>query len=513
MKPALATTLLCVLYLSQSHDLSVEAFTGHGARLFFAEPSTITTSWGNNQPRAIGRSQTALLRPPVALDLSSKGVHVEDSNPLFVQTLKRPWSYSERELGLLVSFTVPVAWGTYAATVQTVYTLDPQVPGFIFSACYFFVAASGSLVATFWNSAQQKGRNGDESEQTKSIPAMAGLELGFYVYLANFLHVIGLQSVPSDRAGFLIQLTTVVVPMLEAFFARDLLAISGSTWAACALALAGIFVMGMEWPGTEGVLTNALGAEGVDHMSGYVENMVDFSDATSAIEAASMVVDTSVAMAANSDSAQAIVDNPQAVVDSVSLLVNSNLFADILLSGDLLIVCAAFLYAFQIIKISKWSVDYSPLQIMTGKTIAESFLSFLFLGGMVGLASSGIDLSGAGGLLQFLQRSGQQAIDFFNTVSQRLAEGTISPYTIEHFTGACLWTGLVATCYLVLAQSYGQRYVKASDANLIYSLQPLFTALFAYLMLGETLQPMGYVGGALILSGVYLVSTKSINGE
>ena len=300
--------------------------------------------------------------------------------------------------------------------------------------------------------------------------------------------------------------------MLEAFFARDLMAISGSTWVACALALAGIFVMGVEWPfgGAEGAVPNALAAEGVDQMSGYVENMVDFP--SSATPTMSVVFDPSGAQAA-SDSAQAIVDSSQAVADSASFLPDLSPIINVLLSGDSLIVGAAFLYALQIIRISKWSSEYSPLQIMTGKTVAESCLSFLFLGGTVGLASSGIDLSGSGGLLEFLQNSGQQAIDFFQTVSQRLSEGTISAYTMEHFAGACLWTGLVTTCYLVFAQSYGQQHVKASDANLIYSLQPLFTALFAYLMLGETLQPMGYVGGALIFSGVYLVATKSINGE
>lgn len=307
-----------------------------------------------------------------------------------------------------------------------------------------------------------------------------------------------------------------MVPMLEALFARDLLAISGSTWVACALALAGIFVMGMEWPfGSEGAVPNALAAlEGVDPMSAYVEDMTDFpsSSAVDATTASVTAVDPSVVQAA-SDSGQAVVDNAQVVADSAGFLPDPSSILDVLVSGDSLITCAALLYALQIIRISKWTAEYSALQIMTGKTVAESLLSFLFLGGTVGLASSGIDVSGAGGVLEFLQNSGHQAMDFFQTASQRFAEGSISAYSVEHFAGACLWTGLITTCYLVFAQSYGQQYAKASDANLIYSLQPLFTAFFAYLMLGETLQPMGYVGGAFIFSGVYLVGSKSISGE
>jgi drug/metabolite transporter (DMT)-like permease len=40
---------------------------------------------------------------------------------------------------------------------------------------------------------------------------------------------------------------------------------------------------------------------------------------------------------------------------------------------------------------------------------------------------------------------------------------------------------------------------------LIYTCQPIFTALFAFWLLGETLNPAGYVGGALIGSAVLLV--------
>ena len=290
--------------------------------------------------------------------------------------------------------------------------------------------------------------------------------------------------------------------MLEAFFARDLLAIPASTWAACALALSGIFVMGMEWPfGSET-------APVLESMDQATPVLVDVASAAETADASSMTLDSVLQTTAltSSDSVQVMADSAQSLADSSTSLLGA------LLSGDSLIIGAAFLYALQIIRISKWTSEYSPLQIMTGKTVAELFFSALFVGGTVGLANSGLDV-GSNGLLSFLQSSGHQATDFFQTVAQRLAEGSISYDTIEHFAGACLWTGLVTTCYLVFAQSYGQQYVKASDANLIYSLQPLFTAIFAYYMLGETLQPMGYVGGALIGAAVYLVASKSLTAE
>lgn len=46
-----------------------------------------------------------------------------------------------------------------------------------------------------------------------------------------------------------------------------------------------------------------------------------------------------------------------------------------------------------------------------------------------------------------------------------------------------------------------------------YSLQPLFTASFAYILLGETMDTSGYVGGGLILAAVLLVASKQQRSE
>ena len=72
--------------------------------------------------------------------------------------------------------------------------------------------------------------------------------------------------------------------------------------------------------------------------------------------------------------------------------------------------------------------------------------------------------------------------------------------------GAILWTGWITCAYTIYAQSYGQRKVGPSDSNLIDTTQPLFSSLFAYLLLGETLGPYGYVGATLIGISLLLVS-------
>ena len=58
-----------------------------------------------------------------------------------------------------------------------------------------------------------------------------------------------------------------------------------------------------------------------------------------------------------------------------------------------------------------------------------------------------------------------------------------------------------ATCaYTIWAQSFGQRGVAPSRANLIYTSQPVFSALFAFGLLGERPTAATVAGGGLILA-------------
>lgn len=127
---------------------------------------------------------------------------------------------AERTMGILVLLTVPLAWGTYTPVVKYMYEkMDPSMPGFVFSAGYYAVAAiSLSLLTRLQQQQQQDSAdgavveyngavntrdNGDnrkvEGDEDASI--LGGWELGSYLFVGNGLQVIGLQTVPADRAG------------------------------------------------------------------------------------------------------------------------------------------------------------------------------------------------------------------------------------------------------------------------------------------------------------------------
>lgn len=112
------------------------------------------------------------------------------------------------------------------------------------------------------------------------------------------------------------------------------------------------------------------------------------------------------------------------------------------------------------------------------------------------------------------EESGNDAITFFNAFSEKVSTGTLTPEYIELVSAATVWTGLFGTAYIVYAQNFGQRMVtNPTDANLIYSLQPLFTSVFAFLLLGETMGPTGFLGGSLIGAAIYMVATKGMENE
>ena len=154
-------------------------------------------------------------------------------------------------LGLLVLCSVPLVWGTYVPIVRLLYEIDPPIPGFLFSVFYFLISSVTTVTL-----AQILDRREDTNITTSAIVensenddrtrALAGLELGSWLFLGNTLQLLGLKTVPSDRAGFLVQMTTILVPLVSALLAGNILAVDATTWVACCIALAGIVVMNVD---------------------------------------------------------------------------------------------------------------------------------------------------------------------------------------------------------------------------------------------------------------------------
>jgi len=67
---------------------------------------------------------------------------------------------------------------------------------------------------------------------------------------------------------------------------------------------------------------------------------------------------------------------------------------------------------------------------------------------------------------------------------------------------AIAFLALVATAGVAIVQVHAQRVVPAHVAALVFGLEPVFAALFAYLLLGEQLGWRGTLGGALLVASI-----------
>lgn len=104
------------------------------------------------------------------------------------------------------------------------------------------------------------------------------------------------------------------------------------------------------------------------------------------------------------------------------------------------------------------------------------------------------------------------AAGLFSWVMHLTETGTLAPGVagVQWTSGpanvivAWLICGLLATAAAFLLQNLLQPYTTPTHAALIFSAEPVWGAVFSYLLLGESLTMRGYIGAAMILAGMFL---------
>lgn len=135
--------------------------------------------------------------------------------------------------------------------------------------------------------------------------------------------------------------------------------------------------------------------------------------------------------------------------------------------GDLLTVCAAVLFAFQIVLVKRLGVDGEEAWMAWFQVAMTAVVSTIGLG----------------------------------WESSRLV------WTMRLWWSLAI-TVLGATVAAFLLQSYGQRQTTATRAALIFATEPVFAGLASYFWLGERLTARGWLGAALVMIGVLLAELK-----
>ncbi len=71
------------------------------------------------------------------------------------------------------------------------------------------------------------------------------------------------------------------------------------------------------------------------------------------------------------------------------------------------------------------------------------------------------------------------------------------------------YLGLVATAAIISLQTWGQSHSSANEAAVIYAFEPAAAAVFGFFWLGETMTGRGWIGAALLISGMIVSQWNS----
>ncbi len=158
-----------------------------------------------------------------------------------------------------------------------------------------------------------------------------------------------------------------------------------------------------------------------------------------------------------------------AVFATIGLALLSFDGAEKLNRGDFLVLLCAVSFALQIIFVGKFAPHHHTIWLVTWQLITVAFLS---------------------GLTAFFVEP---------------AIKTITPPVWR----ALVITALLATCAAQFVQNYMQRFTTPAHTAIIFTMEPVFAAAFAVLLLHESLSSRTLWGSILILAGIYIAELKA----
>lgn len=89
----------------------------------------------------------------------------------------------------------------------------------------------------------------------------------------------------------------------------------------------------------------------------------------------------------------------------------------------------------------------------------------------------------------------------FGFICSFLFEETFTLPTTQNAWIAVLGLGLICTAFCFIGQTVAQQYTSATHTGLIFSLEPIFAAMFAAIFLAEPITAKLLIGGSFILIG------------
>ncbi|SUP44348.1 DMT family transporter [Veillonella criceti] len=137
-----------------------------------------------------------------------------------------------------------------------------------------------------------------------------------------------------------------------------------------------------------------------------------------------------------------------------------------------------------------FSLDVGAIYCLWG---TFGYASYIIILGNIAKGKDGILIS----MIQFA------AIGVLSLLSSFVFETPRLPQTNEQW-GAVLILAIVCSAFCFLMQMIAQRYISPSKIGLIYSMEPVFAAVLAYVFLHEVLGLQEYIGATFIMIAIVL---------
>lgn len=96
----------------------------------------------------------------------------------------------------------------------------------------------------------------------------------------------------------------------------------------------------------------------------------------------------------------------------------------------------------------------------------------------------------------------------FAIVGTFIFETPTLPHKAIHWI-SILGLALICSAYGFVMQPIAQKYTTPESTGFLFSLEPIFAALFAFIFLHENMGMQGYIGAFVILIGVFIANSKS----
>lgn len=169
-------------------------------------------------------------------------------------------------------------------------------------------------------------------------------------------------------------------------------------------------------------------------------------------------------------------------------------------SGELYILLACCCYAIATVRLSMLAPGLNPVHLATSKTLALAAASLCWL-----LAfQSGSVTSSAAVTAEAVEAVGGGSVkEAVAAALESAAEAWQLPATFSHGKGMLLlfYSALGPGALAAVMQAKGQSTVSAAQAQVFYSLTPVWAALMAMLLLqGEEMGPLAWIGGGVIVA-------------